>query len=101
MLSENAAVGLADPVPLLRPKFIGTASDGHFMQITHAIRLDFLLNGVPLSDEFMIVDGLSEDAIIGVTTLQKWRIKLDFDHDRVDVDPKVAKAILKQAKFKA
>jgi hypothetical protein len=43
----------------------------------------------------MVVPDLSEDAIIGVNTMQKWRIKLDFEHDTVIIDPKVAKLILK------
>jgi hypothetical protein len=34
---------------------------------------------------------LSEEIIIGAATMQKWRIKLDFEHDTVWVDPKVAK----------
>ena len=34
---------------------------------------------------------LGEEAIIGAATMQKWRIKLDFEHDRAIVDPKVAK----------
>ena len=37
---------------------------------------------------------LSEEAIIGVATLQKWRIKLHFEHDKVIVDPKAAKLSL-------
>ena len=48
-----------------------------------------------LYDELYVVPGLSEDAILGVSTFQKWKIKLDFEHDIVIVDPKVAKAILK------
>jgi hypothetical protein len=32
---------------------------------------------------------------LGEKTFQKWRIKLDFEHDTVIIDPKVAKAILK------
>jgi hypothetical protein len=48
-----------------------------------------------LSDEFLIVLGLSEEAIIGVATMQKCRIKLNFEHDSVEVDPNVAKLILK------
>ncbi len=28
---------------------------------------------------------------LSTATLQKWRIKLDFEHDKVVVDPKVAK----------
>lgn len=51
-----------------------------------------------MSDEFMVVPNLSEDAIIGVTTLQKWRIKLDFEHETVIIDPTIAKAILKNLK---
>ena len=57
--------------------------------------VDFYINDVRLSDEFYVVPGLSEDAILGVNTFQKWRIKLDFEHDTVIVDPKVAKAMLK------
>ena len=51
-----------------------------------------------MSDEFMVVPNLSEDAIIVATTMQKWRIKLDFEHNTVIIDPKIAKAILKQLK---
>ena len=59
--------------------------------MTHRVSLDFYMDDVLLSDEFLIVPGLSEDAIIGAATMQKWRIKLDFEHDKAVVDPKVAK----------
>ena len=42
------------------------------------MRLDFEINDVRLSDEFMVVPYLSEEVIIGVTTMQKWRIKLHY-----------------------
>jgi hypothetical protein len=42
-----------------------------------------------------VIPSLFEEVIIGVNTLQKWRIKLDFDNDTLIVDPKVAKATLK------
>lgn len=38
-----------------------------------------------------MVPNLSEEAIIGAATLQKWRIKLNFEDDIVEVDPEVAK----------
>lgn len=44
-----------------------------------------------LSDEFLVVPNLSEEAIIGAATLQKWKIKLDFEHDQVIVDPRVGR----------
>jgi hypothetical protein len=46
------------------------------------------------SDEFLVVPGLSEEVLIGVTTMRKWRIRLDFENDNVIIDPKVAKPIL-------
>lgn len=79
------ALSLSDPID------VETASEGNFLRITQATRLDFVLNGYRLTDEFMIVPGLSEEAIIGATTMQKWKIKLDFEHDDVIVDPRVAK----------
>jgi predicted aspartyl protease len=89
---------ISDPQPLFRPLEIATADAGRYMKITEAIRSDFYINDIRMSDEFMIVPGLSEEAIIGVTTMQKWRIKLDFEHDTVIIDPKIAKAILKDLK---
>jgi predicted aspartyl protease len=90
--------GIEKLVRLRKPKIVATASEGHFMEIKHAVRLDFYLNDIELSDEFMVVPDLSEEAILGVTTLQKWRIKLDFEHDSVIIDPKIAKFILKEMK---
>jgi hypothetical protein len=44
-----------------------------------------------LSDEFLIIPGLSEEVIIGVATLQKWRMKLDFEHGRVIINPRLGR----------
>ncbi|MEJ0106021.1 MAG: hypothetical protein WDO19_27240 [Bacteroidota bacterium] len=68
------------------------------MKIEEKIVSEFYIKDIRMSDEFVVVPGLSEEAIIGVTTLQKWRIKLDFEHDTVIIDPKIAKAILKDLK---
>ena len=83
--------GLAIPQHLGRTRRIATASDEHFIEVNFVIRLEFYINDVQLSDEFLVVPGLSEEAIIGAATMQKWRIKLDFEHDRLIVDPRVTK----------
>ncbi len=70
---------------------LATASEGMYIEVKHRVTLDFYINDVLLSDEFLVVPGLSEEAIIGAATLQKWRIKLNFEDDKVEVDPKVAK----------
>lgn len=61
------------------------------MEIEYAARLDFYINDILLSDEFIVVPGLSEEVVIGAATMQKWRIKLDFGQDRLVVDPRVSK----------
>jgi hypothetical protein len=83
--------GIEKPVSLGRIRKLSTASEGHYIEIKERVILDFYINDILLSDEFLLVPGLSEEAIIGAATLQKWRIKLDFEHDQVIVDPKVAK----------
>jgi len=83
---------------LPRPMDLATASTDNFIKVNHWVRLDFYHNDIRMSDEFLVVSNISEDVIIGASTLQKWRIKLDFEHDTVLVDPKVAKAMLKQLK---
>jgi Retroviral aspartyl protease len=78
------------PVSLGRVRRLATASIGHCIEVKEALRLDFFIDDIQLSDEFLVVPGLSEEVIIGVATMQKWRMKLDFEHDRVIVDRRLA-----------
>lgn len=82
---------LGEPIKLAYPRKFGTASEHHHMEVNQVMYFDFTVNEVSLFDDFFLVPGLSEEAIIGATTLQKWRIKLDFEHEVVIVDPRVAK----------
>jgi hypothetical protein len=90
-INEEHADAIANLEPFLHPRKLATASEHHFMEINHRISTDFYLHDVQLSDEFLVIPGLSEEVIIGAATLQKWRIKLDFEHDTVTVDPKAGK----------
>jgi hypothetical protein len=90
-ISDEYAEELTTLIPFRHPKRVNTAAEGHFIEIRHKITIDFYIDDINLSDEFLVIPGLSEEAIIGAATMQKWRIKLDFENDRVIVDPKVAK----------
>ncbi|MEP6675599.1 MAG: retropepsin-like aspartic protease [Ferruginibacter sp.] len=94
-ISPEYAEQLASPEKMWRVLEVATAATGSYLKIEFRVTLDFYYNDIRMSDEFMVIPGLSEDAILGANTLQKWRIKLDFEHDTIIVDPKVAKAILK------
>ena len=68
-----------------------TAEGGRKVTAKECTRLTFYLNGMRFSDEFMLIPELSEPVIIGAATLQKWRMKLDFERGEVLVDPRVTK----------
>jgi len=97
-INPDYAEELGNVEKLHTPLDVATASQGVYMRIENTLRSDFYFEDIRLSDEFMVVPNLSEEVIIGANTMQKWRIKLDFEHDTVIVDPKVAKLILKQLK---
>ena len=90
-IHPDLVAGIETPVALGSLRKLSTASEGHFIEIKERVTLDFYIDDILLSDEFLLVPGLSEEAIIGAATLEKWRIKMDFEHDKVIVDPKVAK----------
>jgi len=91
IIQPGLASEIARLEPLPTPKRFGTAERGRRMTAVERASLDFRLNGLTLSDEFMVVPGVTEAVIIGAATMQKWRMKLDFEHDRVIIDPRVAK----------
>jgi hypothetical protein len=98
-INEALVSSIAHIEPLYRPLRVETANEGHFMEIRFRAVLDFYIQDVRMSDEFMVIPNLSEEAILGAITFQKWKIKLDFEHDRVIIDPNVARAILKNLKY--
>ena len=93
-INEDIAEELEIFTSLHTPLKLATASEHVFMEIVNRVTLDFYKDDIRLSDEFLVVSSLSEEVVIGATTMQKWRIKLDVEHDTVIIDPKVAKLIL-------
>ncbi len=90
---------LGEPSKMGKPLHVATASADSRLIINERFSMDFYIQDIRMSDEFMVVPGLSEDVIIGAFTMQKWRLKLDFEHDMVIVDPRAAQAILLDLKF--
>jgi hypothetical protein len=80
-------LGTIDALP--EPMSFATAKKGEKVPAAGRVSLNFYLDGYRFSDEFMLISDLSERVIIGAATLQKWRLKLDFEADEVIVDPRV------------
>ena len=90
-INPRLAAELEIIIPLPRPMDFGTAKNGETLRATERVSLDFYLKGYRFSDEFVLIPDLSEEVIIGAATLQKWRLKLDFDADDVIIDPRVTR----------
>ncbi|MEW5692774.1 MAG: retropepsin-like aspartic protease [Candidatus Hydrogenedentota bacterium] len=90
-LNPKLAKEIEQIIPLPEPREFGTAKDGDKLRAKERVSLDFYIDNLRFSDEFMLIEDLSEEAIIGSATLQKWRMKLDFEHDEVILDPRVTK----------
>jgi len=72
------------------PLNLCTASRDTYLEVNEKILSEFYIHDYRMSDEFLVVPDLTEEAIIGAATLQKWRIKLDFENDEVIINPRVA-----------
>jgi len=82
-------LGMIEKLP--RPMVLGTAKEGQGVTTQERISLDFYLDSYRFSDEFIIIPDLSEPVIIGASTMQKWRFKLDLENEEVIIDPRVTK----------
>jgi len=89
---SDLAKQLEKVVPIPGAMTFSTAKKGETPTARERISVNFHINGCRLSDEFMVIPGLVEPVIIGAATMQKWRMKLDFEHDRGIIDPPGHKA---------
>jgi predicted aspartyl protease len=64
------------------------------LRVSETAVLYVYIDGVRISDNFIISPRLSDPVIIGANTLQKWRIKLDMENDRVIIDKRMARLLL-------
>jgi predicted aspartyl protease len=90
-ISRELATELEILTPLPESISFETAEKGKTLEAREAVRLDFHINGYRFSDEFMVLPELSEEVIIGASTMQKWRFKLDFEREEVIIDPRVTR----------
>jgi len=90
-ISRELAEALEILTPLPEPMSFETAERGRTLEAREHVSLIFYIDGYRFSDEFMVLPGLSEEVIIGASTMQKWRFKLDFEREEVIIDPRVTR----------
>lgn len=87
------AIGTPERLPDPENWVFETAQEGHFMAATHRVGVNFRFDDseANFSDEFIVLDGSSEEVIVGATTMQKWHIKLDFETETVEYPRKAVR----------
>jgi hypothetical protein len=88
-IQPELAERLETVLKLPQPMEFGTAKNGGQVTAFYRVNLNFYLDDLRFSDEFMVIPELSQPVLIGAATQQKWRMKLDLEHDQVILDPRV------------
>lgn len=92
-ISASCAAKIAHLEKLSEPMEFTTADADTTVVAKYRIAVDFYFSDTPrrFTDELVVIDGLSEELIIGAATMQKWKIRLDFDSEEVIYDKKMHK----------
>jgi hypothetical protein len=90
-IKMSVAEKLAHLERLAKPMEFETADKNTTISAHYGVILDFYLGESQrrFHDDFIVLDSLSEDLIIGAATMQKWNIKLDFQEETVIYDRKM------------
>jgi len=94
VIRKDIAEKLENLTKIRIPLKFRTAKEGAELTATEAVRLDFYIDNTRFSDEFIVIENLDEEVIIGAKTMQSWRFKLDYENERVLFDSKVTKLII-------
>jgi len=94
VIRKDIAEKLGNLEKIRTPLKFRTAKEGAELTATEKVVLDFYIDSTRFSDEFIVIENLDEEVIIGASTMQKWRFKLDYENERVLFDPKVTKLII-------
>lgn len=90
-IPPDLAKKLATVVHLPESLEFKAGEQGRNVTANEVVILDFYIDDYRFSDEFMVIDELKNGVIIGEKTLNKWRLKLDFDTNKIIIDPRVTR----------
>ncbi len=87
IIRRDIAERIEIPVPLPEDEVweFETAQEGYIIRAKDRVTLSFHFDDSAqrFTDEFVVFDEISEEVVIGATTMRKWGIKLDFEKEEV------------------
>lgn len=93
LIAAECLENVGQPIRLRSPLKIAVL-DNKDISSTHVTVLDFYIENIRLSDEFLVVDGLDSEVVIGNGTVRKWGLNLDFRNGSLSVDHRSKNPIL-------
>ena len=88
-IRRDVSEQIARPMIMPRPRRFQLADGDSGLEIQESVYLEVTIKGVTVFWPFLVADRLSDEMIIGVDMMQRWKIKLDFEADDVEISPDV------------
>ena len=93
-IRRDVADKIATTLELPSPKTFTLGDGVGKLRVNETAILYVYIGGVEISDNFIVSPKLSDPVIIGASTMQKWRVKLDLEDEKVIVDKRMARLLL-------
>lgn len=91
---RDAVDRMATAVKLPSPETYTLGDGVGRLRVNETVVLHVYIDGIRISDNFIVSPRLSDEVIIGAHTMQKWRIKLDLEDEKVIIDKRMARLLL-------
>ncbi|MFQ5825090.1 MAG: retropepsin-like aspartic protease [bacterium] len=88
-IKREIAQNLATIVKLPTPWTFIQGDGKNEITIQNGIMVNLTINDITIFQQILVADELSEELIIGADTMQRWKIRLDPEHEDVIIDRKV------------
>jgi predicted aspartyl protease len=88
-IRRDLAEKIADLLPLPSPRSFALGNGKGALEVKEVTHIDMHFADGTIFDEVVVASDLAEELVIGAATLQKWRIKLDFEHDEAILDKRL------------
>jgi predicted aspartyl protease len=93
-IRRDVAERIATTLELPSPKTYTLGDGVGRLRVNETAVLYVYIQRVEISDNFIVSPRLADEVIIGASTMQQWRLKLDLENERVIIDKKMARLLL-------
>jgi len=93
-IRQEAVERIATTLKLPSPEAYTLGDGVGKLRVRETAVLYVYIDGVRISDNFIVAPRLSDSVIIGANTLQKWRVKLDLENEEIIINKRTARMLL-------